>query len=218
MTACFGMTEVEEGSGIRRKRFGIPSFLSEISAVCRRRGWGLFEDTLDAKMLFESHGGVDINESDVTHPYCFDFMMTMGLGIPYSINLGKENEKVYRDMAVEVSSSFENLLFQCAAEKYERLYFSSCEMIQPRIKFADLDYAKQGRRLFLIIDRIAKENGLCRAWFSDDSVYFAYSDEMSLFINSRDYGVLGMISYDKKEKVEDIKKSLESNVDAIIYQ
>lgn len=206
---------------LEEKQLDFPSSYLEFLQYAGEGDGGLFEETLNAKMSLESQllycRNVDINERDITHPYCFKFMVTTDLNLPYSINLGKENEKIFCDMSVEVSNCFENLLFQCAIERYEKHYFSSYEMIRPGKKFADFDYSKQGRDLFRIIDRIAKINGLRRAWFSDDSVYFAYSDEMSLFIVSRDYGGLGMIFYDKKEKVENIRKNLLSDINAIIY-
>lgn len=207
---------------LEEKNLDFPSSYLEFLRYAGEGDGGLFEETLNAKMSLESqllyYRSVDTNENDIAHPYCFDFMATTDLNLSYSINLGKENEKIFCDMSVEVSNCFENLLFQCAIERYEKYYFSSCEMIRPGKKFANFDYSKQGRDLFRVIDRIAKINGLCRAWFSDDSIYFAYSDEMSIFIDSRDYGGLGMIFYDKKEKVENIRKNLLSDINATIYQ
>ncbi len=182
---------------------------------------GLFEKTLRAEISLELHlrygWRIDVNEYDISHPYCFEFTATKDLNIPYTMNLGKQNDKIFCDMSDQVSSSFENLIFQCAVEIYEKLYFSSCETFLPGKEFNDFNIIEQGKKMFLVADEMAQKKQLCKAWFSDDSIYFAYSDEMSLFINSRDYGGIGMICYDKKEEVEDIRKSLISDMNAIIY-
>ena len=116
-------------------------------------------------------------------------------------------------MEEEFSESFEKLVFQCAIQIYEHLYFSSYESIWPTVDiFDDFDVIQQGKKLFPVLDKIVEKHHLQKAWFSDDLMYFAYADEMSLLINCRELGFRGILFYNQKEKVKNIKASLISEV------
>ncbi len=178
---------------------------------------GLFEKTIGVKISLESQfpyrWSVYLNEFDESHPYYFEFMDTVDLNIPYLMNLGDKNNKIYMDMEQEFSESFEKLVFQCAVEVYEHLYFSNFESIWPTVdKFDSFDLVQQGKELFPILDKIVEKYRLQKAWFSDDLFYFAYTDEMALLINCREVGFRGIIFYNQKEKVKNIKASLISEV------
>ena len=79
-------------------------------------------------------------------------------------------------------------------------------------KFDSFDLVQQGKELFPILDKIVEKYRLQKAWFSDDLFYFAYTDEMDLLINCREVGFRGIIFYNQKEKVKNIKASLISEV------
>ncbi len=207
---------------LEEKKLKFPSSYLEFLRHAGEEDGGLFENTLHAKMGLESQLAykwrIGINESDVLHPYCFEFIETMDLGIPYTMNLAENNEKIFVDMSVEFSSSFENLLFQCAVEIYEKKYFSSyVNFISNEDRFFNLDILKQGKALFPIIDKIVEENSLQKAWFSDDLFYFAYSDKMSLLINGREAGFRGMIFFNEKGDIVSVENGLISKIGAVIY-
>ena len=102
---------------------------------------GLFEKTIGVKMSIESqfpyYRHVYINECDRLRPYYFEFMTTFDYNIPYLMNVGEKNNKIYFGMEQEFSGSFEKLVFQCAIQIYEHLYFSSYESIWPTVDIFD---------------------------------------------------------------------------------
>ena len=87
---------------LEEKNLDFPSSYLEFLRYAGEGDGGLFEETLNAKMSLESqlsyYRSVDTNENDIAHPYCFDFMATTDLNLSYSINLGKENEKIFCDI------------------------------------------------------------------------------------------------------------------------
>ena len=210
------ITKWREILEFNEKNLDFPPTYLEFLRYAGENDGGLFEKTLFVEISLESQISylwrVDINEKDIFQPYCFEFMQTKDLGIAYTMNLEKNN-KIYIEMEEEFSGSFEKLVFQCAIQIYEHLYFSSYESIWPTVDiFDDFDVIQQGKKLFPVLDKIVEKHHLQKAWFSDDLMYFAYTDEMSLLINCRELGFRGIIFYNQKEKVKNIKASLISEV------
>ncbi len=199
--------------GLEEKKLDFPSTYLEFLRYAGEGDSGLFEKTIGVKMSIESqfpyYRHVYINECDRLRPYYFEFMTTFDYNIPYLMNVGEKNNKIYFGMEQEFSGSFEKLVFQCAIQIYEHLYFSSYESIWPTVDiFDNFDVIQQGKKLFPVLDKIVEKHHLQKAWFSDDLMYFAYTDEMSLLINCRELGFRGIIFYNQKEKVKNIKASL----------
>ena len=203
--------------GLEEKKLDFPPTYLEFLRYAGEGDGGLFEKTIGVKMSIESqfpyYRHVYINECDRLRPYYFEFMTTFDYNIPYLMNVGEKNNKIYFGMEQEFSGSFEKLVFQCAIQIYEHLYFSSYESIWPTVDiFDDFDVIQQGKKLFPVLDKIVEKHHLQKAWFSDDLMYFAYTDEMSLLINCRELGFRGILFYNQKEKVKNIKASLISEV------
>ena len=109
----------------------LPPIYIEFLQYAGESAGGLFHDFLHAEMSISSlllgNTKVYFNEADSLKPYCFDFLID-DMGIGYSINLCEKNQKIFMEETYEVSSNFENLLFQCAVHRYEKniikmLYF-----------------------------------------------------------------------------------------------
>ncbi len=99
------------------------------------------------------------------------------MGVRYFIDL-KNDGKISCEEEYYISSSFENLLFQCAVQKYEKRYF---------LKYLGFGYKNllsfdQKKDVDIVIKEFIKKNQMQTVWFNDEYFLFAYNQEDSFWI------------------------------------
>ena len=90
----------------------------------------------------------------------------------------KNDDKISCEGGFYVSSSFENLLFQCAVQKYEEKYF---------LKYLGFDYEgwlsfDQKKDVDIVLKEFIQRNQMQTVWFNDEYFLFAYNQEYSFWI------------------------------------
>ncbi|MDE6641615.1 MAG: hypothetical protein K2K63_13945, partial [Acetatifactor sp.] len=147
-----------------------------------------------------------LNEADGMRPFCFDFLKD-SMGIFYSLNLNKNNQKIYMEETYEISENFEKLLFQCAVHRYEKEYYLHKAFFSANnSSFHDSEIRRKGIDLFDYLYQVIEHYHLERAWFSDAFNFFAYNAEMSLIINRSGAGFYGYIYSDDINLLHKIQK------------
>lgn len=198
----------------------LPAIYTEFLRYAGEGAGGLFHDFLHAEMsissLLSGNTKVYFNETDSLRPYCFNFLKD-DIAIRYSINLCEKNQKIFMEDTYEISSNFENLLFQCAVHRYEKKYYQHALFFSASHKsFHDSEIGKKDIDLFDYVDQVIDQYYLQKAWFSDDFNYFAYSNEMSLIFNRSGMGFYGWICFNEMEDEQVIQKVLLSKIGANI--
>ena len=99
------------------------------------------------------------------------------MGVLYFIDL-KNDGKISCEQQYYISSSFENLLFQCAVQKYEKRYF---------LKYLGFGYKNllpfdQKKDVDIVIKEFIQKNQMQTVWFNDEYFLFAYNQEYSFWI------------------------------------
>ena len=90
----------------------------------------------------------------------------------------KNDDKISCEGGFYVSSSFENLLFQCAVQKFEERYFSE----YLGFGYKSLLSFDQKKVLDITIKEFIKKNQMQTVWFNDEYFLFAYNQEYSFWI------------------------------------
>ena len=90
----------------------------------------------------------------------------------------KNDDKISCEGGFYVSSSFENLLFQCAVQKFEERYFSE----YLGFGYKSLLSFDQKKVLDITIKEFIKKNQMQTVWFNDEYFLFAYNQEDSFWI------------------------------------
>lgn len=103
------------------------------------------------------------------------------MGVRYFIDLKNDN-KISCEKEYYISSSFENLLFQCAVQKYEERYF---------LKYLGFGYKSllsfdQKKALDITIKEFIQRNQMNTVWFNDEYFLFAYNQEYSFWITQEE--------------------------------
>lgn len=173
---------------------------------------------LSITSLIERNEKIYINETDKLHPYCIDFLYDE-LELAYSMNLGNEkNQTIFLEGGYEISDSFENLLFQCAVSKYEKNYFKENSWFSASIESYNASNVRGDKEnLKNFLDKFSNEYKLTKAWFSDSCCYFAYSNEISLFLRNL-IGISGRICCDDRLLLEKIKQELKFEIGVVIKE
>lgn len=209
--------ELEQRLNLNSLHLELPESFVEFLRYAGENAGGLFY-TLQAEMsissILSNKVGVYINEADIMRPYCFDFMRD-NIGLSYSLNLCEENQKIFMEDTYEISDSFENLLFQCAVDKYEKHYFQFSEGFSASINgFRSSEIGKKDRDLFDYVHEVEEQYHLQEAWFSDICCHFSFSEELSLMINRSGGGFRGRICFNDPQMVIALNKTLLSKIGA----
>lgn len=188
--------------GMEEIGLNFPESFLEFAKVAGEEDGGLLSKTLRGKFsisdLIEFNEEIYNYEKESLTPYYFEFL-TDEVGMSYAIMLNNNKENgVYYENTCFISSSFENLLFQCAVQRYEEKYFKMTLKFGSSINsLAESFNKRKGVEPFELMDQICDRYDLKRAWFSDDFFYFAYSDKISiLLLNDEAVATAGKISGD----------------------
>lgn len=210
--------ELKQKLNLNSLHLELPEEFVEFLRYAGENAGGLF-DTLQAEMSISSllsNKKVEayINEADSRRPYCFVFLRD-NIGLSYSLNLCEENQKIIMEESYEISDNFENLLFQCAINKYENKYFQFSQWFSASINgFRSSEIGKKDRELFDYVHEVAEQYHLQEAWFSDTCCHFSYSEEFSLMINRSGGPFRGRICFNDTQVAIALNKTLLSKIGA----
>ena len=104
------------------------------------------------------------------------------MDVMYSIDL-KNNGKISLEEGYYISSSFENLLFQCAVQKFEEKYFPE----YVGFGYETLLSFDQKRVVDSALKEFIQKNQMQTVWFNDEYFLFAYNQEYSLWIQQYEF-------------------------------
>ena len=207
--------ELEQRLNLNTLHLELPESFVEFLRYAGENAGGLFyplQAEMSISSILSNKVEVYINESDIMSPYCFDFLRD-DIAISYSLNLGKENQKIFMEGTYEISDNFENLLFQCAVDKYEKQYFQFSQGFSASINgFRSSEIGKKDRDLFDYVHEVAEQYHLQEAWFSDIGCHFSFSEELSLMINRSGGGFRGRICFNDPQMVIALNKTLLSKI------
>lgn len=196
---------------------GLPKAFVEFLRYAGENAGGLFyplQAEMSISSLLSNKVEVYINEADSMRPYCFDFLRD-DIAISYSLNLCEENQKVFMEGTYEISDNFENFLFQCAINKYEKKYFQFSKGFSASINgFRSSEIGKKDRDLFDYVHEVSEQYHLQEAWFSDICCHFSFSEEVSLMINRSGGGFRGRICFNDAQVAIALNKTLLSKIGA----
>ena len=104
------------------------------------------------------------------------------MGERYFIDLNNDN-KISLEEGYYISSSFENLLFQCAVKKFEKGYFP---------EYFGFGYKRwlsfeQKKAINIALKEFIQRNQMETVWFNDEYFLFAYNQEYSLWIQQYEF-------------------------------
>ena len=104
------------------------------------------------------------------------------MGVRYFIDL-KNDGKIFEEEDCYISSSFENLLFQCAVKKFEKGYFP---------EYFGFGYKRwlsfeQKKAINIALKEFIQRNQMETVWFNDEYFLFAYNQEYSLWIQQYEF-------------------------------
>ena len=104
------------------------------------------------------------------------------MGERYFIDLNNDN-KISLEEGYYISSSFENLLFQCAVQKFEEKYFPE----YVGFGYETLLSFDQKRVVDSALKEFIQKNQMQTVWFNDEYFLFAYNQEYSLWIQQYEF-------------------------------
>ncbi len=123
------------------------------------------------------------------------------MGVRYFIDL-KNDGKIFEEEDCYISSSFENLLFQCAVKKFEKGYFP---------EYFGFGYKRwlsfeQKKAINIALKKFIQKNQMETVWFNDEYFLFAYNQEYSFCITNELYegkiGVSGIFYGNDIDKIQ----------------
>ena len=134
------------------------------------------------------------------------------MGVMYFIDL-KNDGKISCEGDFYISSSFENLLFQCAVRKFEKKYFAE----NLGFGYKSLSSFEQKRLLDIVLKEFIKKNQMQTVWFNDEYFLFAYNQEYSFWIEQYELleGKLSVWGYFYSNNIDKIKNELLPQIGAI---
>ena len=134
------------------------------------------------------------------------------MGVMYFIDL-KNDGKISCEGDFYISSSFENLLFQCAVRKFEKKYFAE----NLGFGYKSLSSFEQKRLLDIVLKEFIKKNQMQTVWFNDEYFLFAYNQECSFWIMQYELleGKLSVWGYFYSNNIDKIKNELLPQIGAI---
>lgn len=138
-------------------------------------------------------------------PYLSFFQREMGGELSFDLS-GKYAKNILETDSGELfrinSESFEKLLFQSAFNQFERFdnyieFSSSLNQLQKAI------YIQEKKDLFELMDIVAKNYRLEKAWFSDEKHYIAMGLDTSFCIQKVE-GTIGFVTSDNEKLIEEL--------------
>ncbi len=134
------------------------------------------------------------------------------MGVMYFIDL-KNDGKISCEGDFYISSSFENLLFQCAVQKYEKRYF---------LKYLGFNYEgwlsfDNRKDVDIVLKEFIQRNQMQTVWFNDEYFLFAYNQEYSFWIMQYELleGKLSVWGYFYGNDIDKIKNELLPQIGAV---
>ncbi len=145
-------------------------------------------------------------EPENMDPCHFEFILDE-VGMAYI--LCQENESgIYYEDTCWISSSFENLLFQCAIRLFEEKYFKErLHFGSSKNSFRESERNRQGNDLETIMREIVSSDNLQCAWFNDACFFFAYNEEYSVCLK-KENAVAGKIMGKDTQKMTSVLQRL----------
>ncbi len=104
------------------------------------------------------------------------------MGERYFIDLNNDN-KISLEEGYYISSSFENLLFQCAVQKFEEKYFPE----YVGFGYETLLSFDQKRVVDSALKEFIQKNQMQTVWFNDEYFLFAYNQEYSFWLEQYEF-------------------------------
>ncbi len=134
------------------------------------------------------------------------------MGVMYFIDL-KNDGKISCEGDFYISSSFENLLFQCAVRKFEKKYFAE----NLGFGYKSLSSFEQKRLLDIVLKEFIQRNQMQTVWFNDEYFLFAYNQECSFWIMQYELleGKLSVWGYFYGNDIDKIKNELLPQIGAV---
>ncbi len=134
------------------------------------------------------------------------------MDVMYSIDL-KNNGKICDEGIHYISSSFENLLFQCAVKKFEKGYFP---------KYLGFGYKSllsfdQKRARDIALKEFIQRNQMETVWFNDEYFLFAYNQEYSFLLEQYEFyeGKIGIGGTFYGNDIDKIQRELLPQIGAV---
>jgi len=211
-------------SGMKLHHLELPVSFIEFSRFAGEDDGGLLSIPLKGKFsirkIVEIAKEIYEYEPENMDPYNFEFLWDE-VGMAYILKQGEESGIYYEDTCW-ISSSFENLLYQCAVRIYEEKYFKERIFFGSSIKsFKESERKRQGDTLLSIMQEIVSRDNLQCVWFNDEHFFFAYGDDYSVIIvkwgsGNDKYSVAGKIMGNDKHRIYNVLQKLLPQIGAEI--
>lgn len=207
-------------SGVKEKNLELPGAFIEFVESAGEGDGGLISDILNGefsiKELVETNKEIYELWPETMKPSEFEFLYDE-LGMPYIINLGNNNVIEYEDTC-HISSSFENLLFQCAICKYEDKFYKNKIRFGASIKsFEDARKKRNGDTLVSIMKELIEEYDLEGTWFNDEYFFYAHNTEFSIILMKR-VAIAGQLMGNNISQMEKLLERLLPSIGAKIQR
>jgi len=152
-------------------------------------------------------------------PYFPFFQREMGGELSFDLS-GKHTQNIVETDNGEyfrvAAENFENLLFQCAFDRFVR-YNNFISFSGSPNRFNKAISNHETEDIYEMLDDIAKNYGLQKAWFSDSKHYIAIGISDSFCVKKMN-GVLGFATGNNKRIIEEISMVLSGNLGADIQR
>ncbi|WP_010250464.1 hypothetical protein [Acetivibrio cellulolyticus] len=168
--------------------------------------------------LIEQNKEIYNFEKESLDPYNFEFL-TDEVGMSYILKLDNNTENgVFYEDTCFISSSFENLLFQCAVRSYEEKFFLKNIGFGASINsMRETEELRKEAKPFEIMDGICDKYCLKKSWFNDEFFYFAYSENLSVLLINQ-VAVAGKIFGNDDKMIKTISEYLLPKLGADVQQ
>lgn len=204
------LLELRKYLGMQEAGLSLPVSLIEFAYNAGENDGGIISKTLKGTFsiteLVKNNEEIYNFEKENINPYYFEFL-TDEMGLSYGVKYDDKIEKgIYYEDTCFVSSSFKNLLFQSAVRLYEEKYYANTVAFGASINsLKEASYERKGLEPFVLADDMCTLYGLKKAWFNDNNFFFAYSDNVSIYLLNQ-VSISGKISGNHSEL---IKKMIE---------
>lgn len=204
--------------GMKMHNLKLPVSFIEFSKFAGESDGGLLSIPLKGKFSIEKMVEVAKEiyeyEPEYIDPYNFEFLLDE-VGLAYIIKQGEESGIYYEDTCW-ISSSFENLLFQCAVRLYEQKYFRERIFFGSSMKmFKESEDKRQEDTLSSIMQEIVSRDNLQCVWFNDEYFFFAYGDDYSILLE-KNVTVAGTVMGNDKHKMHCVLQRILPQIGAVI--
>lgn len=173
--------------GMKKMNLDFPYSFAEFAKYAGEDDGGLLSKPLKGKFnimeLIEQNKEIYTFENESLDPYNFEFL-TDEVGMSYILKLNNNIDSgIYYEDTCFISSSFENLLFQCAVRLYEEKFFLKNIGFGASINsMMETEELCKGVKPFELMDELCSKYCLKKTWFNDEFFYFAYSENFSVLL------------------------------------